>query len=311
MLTMSVKYQHTDFKKREKEEKENKKLEKKKDKSKISETKEEEDLTIYPVRVEEDKNNQGDPKKYYPLSSEVHLHLIIGRVKAGKSTLLNSLYMSRRFYADAFKVRILISSTAVNDAVNKYLLEDFDYVFTEYTPQLLETIIEMVEQDEEKGRYLIILDDIIGSVNFKRQGKVDEISSLVSKYRHIGNEVQEGKLSLCLTTQYWKYFPGILRNNATAYYLLGAFPETELKKMAEDLSFFGGGNKEFIQIFNETRDEEFDFTYLSVQHLEARRNHTDLIWSKKDGFVKKPTTTGLIEENKTLDTDKEENELQS
>ena len=50
---------------------------------------------------------------------------------------------------------------------------------------------------------------------------------------------------------------------------------------------------------------------LSVQHLEARRNHTDLIWSKKDGFVKKPTTTGLIEENKTLDTDKEENELQS
>ena len=63
--------------------------------------------------------------------------------------------------------------------------------------------------------------------------------------------------------------------------LLGAFPETELKKMAEDLSFFGGGNKEFIQIFNETRNKEFDFTYLSVQHLEARRNHTDLIWSKK------------------------------
>ena len=63
---MSVKYQHTDFKRKEKEEKENNKLEKKKEKSKVSESKEQEDLTIYPVRVEEDKNNQGDPEKYYP-----------------------------------------------------------------------------------------------------------------------------------------------------------------------------------------------------------------------------------------------------
>ena len=147
------------------------------------------------------------------------------------------------------------------------------------------TIVEMIEQDEEVGRYLVILDDIIGNVNFKRTGKVDEISALVSKYRHIGNDVQEGKLSLCITTQYWKYFPGILRNNATAYYLLGSFPETELKKMAEDLSFFGGGNKEFIKIYNASRKEDYDMLYLSVQNLEARRNHDELLWSKKEGMV--------------------------
>tara|TARA_R110000764_G_scaffold19130_3_gene50605 strand:+ start:2403 stop:3311 length:909 start_codon:yes stop_codon:yes gene_type:complete len=268
-----LKYQVRDFK----EEKKNKKRE--------SSKKENEDLTIYPVKVEEDKNNQGDPEMFYPLSPEVHLHLIIGRVKAGKSTLLNSLYMSKRFYADVFKIRILISSTASNDAVNKYLLEDFDYIFTEYTPELMATIVEMIEQDEEVGRYLVILDDIIGNVNFKRTGKVDEISALVSKYRHIGNDVQEGKLSLCITTQYWKYFPGILRNNATAYYLLGSFPETELKKMAEDLSFFGGGNKEFIKIYNASRKEDYDMLYLSVQNLEARRNHDELLWSKKGGMV--------------------------
>tara|TARA_R110002153_G_scaffold47129_1_gene133223 strand:- start:457 stop:1335 length:879 start_codon:yes stop_codon:yes gene_type:complete len=259
--------------------------EEKKNKKRESSKKENEDLTIYPVKVEEDKNNQGDPEMFYPLSPEVHLHLIIGRVKAGKSTLLNSLYMSKRFYADVFKIRILISSTASNDAVNKYLLEDFDYIFTEYTPELMATIVEMIEQDEEVGRYLVILDDIIGNVNFKRTGKVDEISALVSKYRHIGNDVQEGKLSLCITTQYWKYFPGILRNNATAYYLLGSFPETELKKMAEDLSFFGGGNKEFIKIYNASRKEDYDMLYLSVQNLEARRNHDELLWSKKGGMV--------------------------
>jgi len=271
-----------------------------------SKSKKNEDLTIYPVKVEEDRNNQGDPELFYHLSPEVHLHLIIGRVKAGKSTILNSLYMSKRFYADAFKVRILISSTAINDAINKHLLEDFDYVFSEYTHDLMETIIEMIEQDEEKGRYLVILDDIIGSVNFKRHGKVDFISSLASKYRHIGNEEQEGKLSLCITSQYWKYFSGILRNNATAYYLLGAFPESELKKMADDLSFFGGGNKEFIQIYNETRKKDYDFTYLSVAHLEARRNHDDLIWSKKEGFAKTPTTDGLEGDNNISIDNKEE-----
>jgi len=296
----AVDYQHTDFKK--------KKL-KKGDRPRANE-----DLTVYPVKVEEDKNNQGDPELFYPLAPEVHLNLIIGRVKAGKSTLLNSLYMSKRFYADAFKVRILISSTATNDAVNKFLIEDFDYIFTEYTPELMATIIEMIEQYEEPGRYSVILDDIIGSVNFKRTGKIDEISGLASKYRHIGNEVQEGKLSLAITTQYWKYFSGILRNNATSYYLLGSFPESELKKMAEDLSFFGGGNKEFIQMYNETRKEDYDFTYLSVQNLEARRNHDELIWSKKDGFVKKPGTSGLLDEKKTSDNSKDElldKELQS
>ena len=53
-----LKYQVRDFK----EEKKNKKRE--------SSKKENEDLTIYPVKVEEDKNNQGDPELFYPLSPE-------------------------------------------------------------------------------------------------------------------------------------------------------------------------------------------------------------------------------------------------
>ena len=55
--------------------------------------------------------------------------------------------------------------------------------------------------------------------------------------------------------------------------------------MAEDLSFFGGGNKEFVKIFNASRKEDYDMLYLSVQNLEARRNHDELLWSKKEGMV--------------------------
>jgi len=241
------------------------------------------DLNIYPVKVDKKRLNEGGSK--YPLSNSTHLHLICGRVKAGKSTLLNSLYMSKRFFAKDFKVKILISTTAHNDAVNKYMIEDFDFVFDTYSDGLMDEILHMIETDEDTGKYLIIFDDIIGSINFKRVGKVDKISELVSHYRHIGNEKQEGRIAIAIASQYFKYFNGILRTNASAYYILGEFPESEVKKMAEDLSYFGGGKKEFMEVFKQSRRDPHDFLYLSVEHLEARRNHTDLLWSKENGMI--------------------------
>ena len=241
------------------------------------------DLKIYPIKIEDDKLNEGDNK--YPLVSPVHLILVIGRVKSGKSLLINNLYLSQRFYADDFENRILISSTAHNDAINKYMIDEFDFVFEEFSEALLDQIIDLVKADEGKGRWLLLLDDIIGDVKFSRGGRVDAISALASKFRHIGNGEVEGKLAVCITTQYFKYISTILRNNATAYYIMGAFPEAEMKKIAEALSFFGNGDKQFLEIFRRSRKEEFDFLYCSVQDLECRRNHDYLIWSKKDGFI--------------------------
>ena len=163
------------------------------------------------------------------------------------------------------------------------MLEEFDFVFTEYSETLLEELISLVQKDEGDGRWLILLDDIIGDVKFSR-GKVDAISSLITKFRHIGNGEVEGKLALCITTQYFKYISTVARNNASAYYIMGAFPEAEMKKIAESLSFFGGNDKAFIEIFRRSRMENYDFLYCSVEHLEARRNHDNLIWSKEYGW---------------------------
>lgn len=277
---------------------ENKKTKKKKPKEKMKPN-ENRDLNIYPIKIEDDKLNEGEDK--YPLSGAVHLHLIIGRVKSGKSLLINNLYLSERFYKDDFETRILISSTAHNDAINKYMIDEFDFVFTEFSEELIDSIIKLIEADEGPGRWLILLDDIIGDVKFSRGGRVDAISALASKFRHIGNGEIEGKLSVCITTQYFKYISTILRNNATAYYIMGSFPEAEMKKIAEALSFFGNGDKQFMEIFRRSRKEEFDFLFCSVENLECRRNHDDLIWSQKEGFVK-PF------EGEKIDTDTEEEE---
>lgn len=263
------------------------------------------DLKIYPIKIEDDKLNEGEDK--YPLVSPVHLILVCGRVKSGKSLLINNLYLSERFYKDDYETRILISSTAHNDAVNKFMIDEFDFVFTEFSEELLESIIDLVQKDEGKGRWLILLDDIIGDVKFSRGGRVDAISSLASKFRHIGNGEIEGKLAVCITTQYFKYISTILRNNATAYYIMGSFPEAEMKKIGEALSFFGGGDKEFLELFRRSRKEEYDFLYLSVQELEARRNHDDLIWSKKEGWIKpwKGEVKHSDEEEPDTDTENE------
>ena len=85
--------------------------------------KKERDLTIYPIKMSDDKLNQGNAEEKYPLNNPVHLHLIVGRVKSGKSLLMNNLYLSRRFFGEDYKTKILISSTAYNDAVNKYIGE--------------------------------------------------------------------------------------------------------------------------------------------------------------------------------------------
>ena len=43
------------------------------------------DLKIYPIKIDDDKLNQGSKDDKYPLSNPVHLHLVCGRV--GKKLL--------------------------------------------------------------------------------------------------------------------------------------------------------------------------------------------------------------------------------
>ena len=202
------------------------------------------------------------------------LAYVIGSVKSGKSLFMANLFFNPNFpYKETFDIKILISNTAYNDKIMKPILEQFDFVFTDYSDNLLEEIITMVEDDQSKSKYLLVLEDIIGNVNVKRTGgKVDTLTGLTTRYRHIGNEEQEGKLSICIISQYFKYLNAIQRINASAYFLMGNSPEIELKKMSQELSVFGGSEKEFIEVYKKSKQEPFDFCFLNIQDLTARRN---------------------------------------
>tara|TARA_R110002124_G_scaffold287333_1_gene473164 strand:+ start:5398 stop:6150 length:753 start_codon:yes stop_codon:yes gene_type:complete len=238
------------------------------------------DLKIYPLKIEGDKMNVIEKK---PLAQVPFLIGVLGRVKAGKTLLVNSLFLSNRFYADDFQVKILISPTARNDPQNKHLIEEFDFVFDEYSEALLKELVEMIEDDVTENKYVIVLDDVIGAMTQKKNGKVDYITSLATKYRHIGNEESgEGKLSLCIVSQYFKYFTPILRNNMSALYIMGKFPEPELKKIADAYSFFGGSEKEFIELYKKARKTKYDFLFLNIADMLAMRSHEEIIWKDSD-----------------------------
>jgi len=218
------------------------------------------------------------------------LAYVIGAVKSGKSLFMANLFFNPNFpYKDTFDIKILISNTAYNDKVMKPILEQFDFVFTDYSDHLLDEIIQMVEDDDSQSKYLLVLEDIIGNVNVKRTGgKVDALTGLTTRYRHIGNENQEGKISICIISQYFKYLNAIQRINASAYFLMGNSPEIELKKMSQELSVFGGSEKEFIEIYKKSKEKPFDFCFLNIQDLTARRNFEEKeLWNSemrhKDG----------------------------
>ena len=220
-----------------------------------------------------DKNEVGEVD-FDILPNVPFLAYVIGAVKSGKSLFMANLFFNPNFpYKEIFDVKILISNTAYNDKIMKPILEQFDFVFTDYSDALLEEIIQMVEDDQSNSKYLLVLEDIIGNVNVKRAGGgVDALTGLTTKYRHIGNEEQEGKISICIISQYFKYLNAIQRINASAYFLMGNSPEIELKKMSQELSVFGGSEKEFINIYKQSKQEPFDFCFLNIQDLSARRN---------------------------------------
>ncbi len=238
------------------------------------------------------------------LPNHPFLAYVIGAVKSGKSLFMANLFFNPNFpYKELFDVKILISNTAYNDKIMKPILEQFDFVFTDYNDALMEEIIQMVQDDDSNSKYLLVLEDIIGNVNVKRAGSsIDALTGLTTKYRHIGNEEQEGKLSICIISQYFKYLNAIQRINASAYFLMGNSPEIELKKMSQELSVFGGSEKEFINIYNQSKQEPFDFCFLNIQDLTARRNfEEEPLWD----ITKKNTDSKSVEENTDMEDDEE------
>tara|TARA_R110000868_G_scaffold87498_2_gene244716 strand:+ start:26 stop:814 length:789 start_codon:yes stop_codon:yes gene_type:complete len=239
------------------------------------------DFKVYPLKMNSDK--LGEVNMGGTIPDVPFFKILLGSVRAGKSCLATNLALSPRFYGDQFGCKILISSTAKNDAVLADALEHFDFVFEEYSESLLNELVKMIESDEDADcKYLIVFDDAIEGLIQKRGGKPDAFSRLITRYRHVGNEESEGRLSIILCLQYFKFLTPIIRNNAGSLCLCGSFSQREMNKIAEVYSFLtpDGEEKTFIEQYKKTQKNPYDFAYLNVKQQAFYRNFDELVYKK-------------------------------
>ena len=249
------------------------------------------DWKIKPVDIDESRYNKEELGNFIFPSTFIG----IGAVAAGKSTLMfNLINMLKPVFDDNV---IIFSPTAQNDPILLKLVEDelVLEVFETYSNNTLTRILEVIKDDpDEKQKYLIIFDDILGMANMANNHSSKEarfLNSFISTYRHGAGICQEGRISCMWFIQYYKSLLPTLRVNASYVSFLGKHSEKNIKQYAEELSTVcGGSENKFMELWSTCKDGRYDFMTIDLRKLRVMKNLDQIIY---DDF----------ETNKILDSD--------
>jgi hypothetical protein len=243
------------------------------------------DLEIKPVDLDESKYN----RVQHSLWEFPSAHLILGKIKSGKSTLLHNLIS--KMWKPVFDDRVILFSPSLQDPIMQDLVDN-DHLFfhTEtFTMDALEAILEIIKQEEDdekkKGRrWLIVIDDAMGVINHSISSEEGRrFSKFYASFRHMYGE---GKITLVMAIQ---KFVGavspVIRANLHYVYLLGKMSEKEIKDLSEELNAIAGGDsKKFIQLYHKSKSKGmYDFTFLNFNRMEVMRNLKDILYSTEAG----------------------------
>lgn len=245
----------------------------------MTDSKKPKDLEIKPIEIDESKFNKVDFEPFVFPSLIVGL----GKVASGKTTFMANMV---RILEPVFKGNIILfAPTLQNDPILDKLIEDDEILeyFDNYSNATLNRVLEVIAETEEDQKYLIIFDDILGSLPRANSRDAKWFDKFISTYRHGGGVCGEGQVSLMFFVQYFNSLTPVLRTNASYYVLLGQQGEKQLKKLSEELHAACGDNEEdFMTIYNQAKQKPYDFLMLDFRKLKAYRNLTDLLYSKHD-----------------------------
>ena len=236
-------------------------------------------LEIQPIEIDESKFNKVEFDPFVFPSLIVGL----GKVASGKTTFMANLV---RILEPVFKGNIILfSPTLQNDPILDKLIEEDQILeyFEQYSNETLKNVLETIADTDENEKYMIIFDDILGSLPRANSREAKWFDKFISTYRHGGGIAAEGQVSLMFFVQYFNSLTPVLRTNASYYVLLGQQGEKQLKKLSEELHAATGESEEdFFRIYNEAKRKPYDFLLLDFRKLKSYRNLTDLLYSKHD-----------------------------
>lgn len=175
-----------------------------------------------------------------PLTKKSPAIYIVGFSSSGKTTLWNSLLLSHptkkkkhipRFYYRFFDKIFLISPSKDTLPLDKLKI-DPSRVFSKYSDEIIEEILEN-EKEGENLNNLIVIDDSIKHI--KNNPKVH---SLLLNRRHLTqNPDEDGQagLGILITSQKYNATDLILRTNMSDIFLFKTENQKELKAIKEEL----------------------------------------------------------------------------
>ena len=236
-------------------------------------------LLIQPIEIDESKFNKVE------LDPFVFPSLIVGlgKVASGKTTFLANMI---RIIKPVFKGNIILfSPTLANDPILDKLIEDDEILeyFDTYSNETLKRVLETIADTDEDEKYMLIFDDILGSLPRANSRDAKWFDKFISTYRHGGGIAGEGQVSMMFFVQYFNSLTPVLRTNASYYVLLGQQGEKQLKKLSEELHAATGDSEEdFFRVYKEAKRKPYDFLLLDFRKLKSYRNLTDLLYSKHD-----------------------------
>lgn len=160
------------------------------------------------------------------------LGVLLGSVKAGKSTMLANLLL--RFYRGVFARVIVYSPTARNDDTWWWALEDDDItIVDEHLDRLDEVFAEIVKEkaahrETAREQWVHIFDDCLGLLRPQTSPKAF-VTHFATRYRHSRN-------SMVVSTQLFRALPPMVRANASWYAIWGAKNGRESAKIDDEFS---------------------------------------------------------------------------
>ena len=253
---------------------------------------------ILPVRPADDfgKIDRDLPKPLESMFSKNGSVLSIFAVpSSGKSNFISSLLLQKNLLGDFFNGGLyLISPTAYNDLTSRFLVEEADFVSTEFSEELLQEIYKNIMNvpKDEREYCCIVLDDCMGQI---KQNSF--ACAMASRTRHM-------KSLQIFSTQTVKSLPPNLRSNISHSIIFYNPSNKQLNDIVELHSAFGG-EKVFLEKYKEATNVKYGFLLADYREMKlykwgADREEPIEIWSKYDENGNLNTDDQPVEQNKGL-----------
>jgi hypothetical protein len=243
------------------------------------------DLKIQPVDIDENQYNRAK----HSLWEFPSAHLILGKIKSGKSTLLHN--MISKLWTPVFDDRVILFSPSCGDPIIRDLIDNdkLFYHSETFSMDALETILSIIKSEEDDPtkagrRWLVVIDDAMGSINHSinsYEGR--RFCKMYASFRHMYGE---GKITIVMAIQ--KFIGAVspvVRANLHYVYLLGKASEKEIKDMSEELNAIAGGDsKKFTETYHRIKSgSPYNFAFLDFNRMVMMRNFDTVMYSADHG----------------------------